>query len=73
MRRLILVTLLAIAVLMFGVPLIASLAGPARAAALVTVNGTHVIVMTADELNAALERAKADGADAAKGVKCERT
>lgn len=41
-----------------------------RAAALITVNGTQVIVMTADELTAALERAKADALQNAKTKEC---
>ena len=66
-RRLILVTLVAIAAVMLGIPLLATLVGQARGAALITINGAPVVIMTADELNAALERAKADGAAQAAG------
>ena len=47
-RRLILVTLVAIAAVMLGIPLLATLVGQARGAALITINGAPVVIMTAD-------------------------
>lgn len=66
-RRLVLVTLAAIAAVMLGITLVATLVGQARGAALLNVNGAQIIVMSAEELNAAMERAKADGAAQAVG------
>lgn len=73
-HQIILVTLVAIATVMLGIPLLATLVGQARGAALITINGAPVLVMTADELNAALERAKADGAASVpkRKTECER-
>lgn len=70
-RRLILMTLFVIAVLVFGLPLVATLAGQARAAALIDVNGGKVLILTVDEYNAAITRAQADVAAKVKASKCE--
>ena len=66
-HQLILVTLVAIATVMLGIPLLATLVGQARGAALITINGAPVLVMTADEFKAAMERARADGTAQAAG------
>lgn len=69
-HQLVLITLVAIAAVMLGIPLLATIIGQARGAALITINGAPVLVMTADEFNAAMERARADGAAAKRKAEC---
>jgi hypothetical protein len=69
-HQLVLITLVAIAAVMLGIPLLATIIGQARGAALITINGAPVLVMTADEFNAAMERARADGAAAERKAEC---
>lgn len=64
-RRLILVTLLAIAAWALGVPLVAALVGTARAAALLDMNGQKIVVLTGDEFFKAM-KAKDDEIEALK-------
>lgn len=55
-RRLILITLLAIVAVMLGIPLVATIVGQARAAALLKFNGQDLVLMAGEEFVSLVKR-----------------
>lgn len=77
MRRLVLLTLIAIVAATVGVPLLAAFISSARAAAILNMNGQRIVVLTAEEFIAAMQAKDAeiarltDALDAKRKVDCD--